>query len=105
MRRHSQYLIAGAGVAAAVLSFVVCLEVVEIATARPSAALIHPIDRTLKGDRLLVSPRPSVAPAIPARVPDGCESSVSEIRNPSARQAIGRCVAAAPSPLSLARFG
>src|SRR5262245_53048168 len=105
MRRHSRYLIAGACVAAAMLSFVVCLEVVEIATALPSAGLNHPIDRTLKGDRLQVSPRPSVAPAIPASVPEGCESSVSEIRNPSARQAIGRCVAAAPSALGFARFG
>jgi len=105
MRRHSRYLIAGAGVAAAMLSFVVCLQVVEIATARPSAELNHPIDRTLKGDRLAPIPRPSVAPAIPARVPEGCESSVSEIGNPSAHQAVGRCLAAAPSPLSFARLG
>jgi hypothetical protein len=105
MRGHSRYLIAGAGAAAAMLSFVVCLEVAEIATARPSAEANHSIDRALKGDRLPMISRPSVAPAIPAQVPDGCESSVSEIRNPSARQAIGRCVAAAPFSLNSARLG
>jgi hypothetical protein len=105
MRRQSRYLIGVAGLAAATLSFIVCLEVAEIATALPSAALNHPIDRTLKGDRLLLIPRPSVAPAIPARVPEGCESSVSEIHNPSAHQAVGRCLAAAPSLSRAATFG
>jgi hypothetical protein len=104
MRRHSRYLIGSAGVAAAMLSFVVCLEVVEIATALPRAEF-SPIDRTLKGDRLPMIPRPSVAPVMQPTVPEGCESSVSAIRNPNAREVVGRCLAAAPEMLSSARLG
>jgi hypothetical protein len=93
MRRQSRYLIGGAGVAMTLLSFVICLAV-DMATARtrlePAA-----VDRTLKGDRLLSVPRPSVAPA-PQRMLEGCESSFSAIRNPQAREVVGRCLAATP---------
>jgi hypothetical protein len=95
MRRQSRYLITGTGVAAAMLSFVACLEVVEIATARPRSEP-QAIDRTLKGDRLPTN-RPSVSPA--SRMPEGCESSVSSIRNPKAREVVGRCLAALPDTL------
>src|SRR4029453_19130246 len=94
MRRHSRYLIGGTGVAAAMLSFVICLEVAEIATALPRSEP-QAIDRTLKGDRLPTLPRPSVSPA--SRMPEGCESSVSSIRNPKAREVVGRCLAALPN--------
>ena len=98
-------MIGGAGVAAAMLSFVICLEVVEIATALPRAEPTI-IDRTHKGNRLPTITRPSVSPASQPRVPEGCESSVSSIRNPKAREVIGRCLAAAPNALgSAARIG
>ena len=103
MRRHSRYLIAAVGVAAATLSFVVCLEVSEIATARPQSEP-QAIDRALKGDRLPTNPRPSGSPA--SRMPEGCESSVSSIRNPKAREVVGRCLAALPDALGAsARLG
>src|SRR5262245_27761035 len=103
MRRQSRYLIGGAGLAATMLSFVICLEVAEIATALPRSEP-QAIDRTLKGDRLPAMPRPSVAPA--SRMPEGCESSVSSIRNPKAREVVGRCLAALPDALGTsARLG
>jgi hypothetical protein len=100
MRRLSRYLIGGAGLAAAMLSFVVCLEVVEMATALPRGEP-NAIDRKLKGDRLPTVLRPSVAPAArQPTMPEGCESSVSSIRNPKAREVVGRCLAAAPGALA-----
>jgi len=105
MRRQSRYLIGSAGVAAVTLSFVACLEVAEIATALPRSEL-NAIDRTRKGDRLPTIPRPSVSPASQPRVLEGCESSVSSIRNPKAREVVGRCLAAAPTaPSPFARLG
>jgi hypothetical protein len=100
MRVRWSYCLGGIGIAA--LSLLIGLEV-EIATARPGG-VSSTIDRTLKGDRLdpAMSPeprpatrpdvRPSVAPA--GRLPDGCESSVSTIRN---SPVMGRCLAAAPA--------
>jgi hypothetical protein len=108
MRRQSQYVIAGAGVAAAMVSFVVSLEV-ETTIARPR---VEPtvtermlIDRTLKGDRLPSVPRPSVAPIPQPKALEGCESSVSSINNPRAREIVGRCLAAAPAWRSTTQLG
>jgi len=97
-----RYVLGGAGLAA--LSFVIGLEV-EIATARPGADPTFDrtlfdrtlFDRTLKGDRLAPSLRPSVTPIQPPKLLDGCESSISTIRNSAAREIVGRCVAAAPA--------
>ena len=105
MRMRWSYCLGGLGVAA--LSLLAGLEV-EMATARPTTVSTT-IDRTLKGDRLdpatrpdlrpeemrpniRPSIRPSTAPA--GRLPDGCESSVSTIRN---SPVIGRCLAATPA--------
>ena len=94
MRVRWSYCLGGIGLAA--LSLVVGLEV-EIATARPGSVSTT-IDRTFKGDRLgpTFRPdfRPSVTPAGAPRVPTGCESSVSTIRN---APVIGRCFAAVPA--------
>ena len=99
MRVKWRYLIGGASVAA--LAFVISLET-EIATARPGsqlsatepAAFGRPLfDRTLKGNRMEPGLRPSVAPATPPRLLDGCEPSFSMIRSPSARAEAGRCIA------------
>jgi hypothetical protein len=103
MRVKWRYLIGGAGVAA--LSFVTNLET-EIATARPGseipatepAAYGRPLfDRTHKGDRMAPRLRPSVAPATPPRLLDGCESSFSMISSSSSRAIAGRCIASAPA--------
>src|SRR5215813_3511273 len=85
----------GGGAAVVMLSLAVCLEM-QMAAARP---VLEPtaIDRSVKGDRLPTLPRPSVTPATQPRLPEGCESSVSLIRNPQAREIIGRCLAAAPA--------
>ena len=94
MRGRLRYLVVSAGAAIAMLSFAVCLEL-PLASAGvrmdPTA-----IDRTLKGDRQPLVPAPSVAPAQP-RLPEGCESSFSAIRNPKAREVVGRCLAALPA--------
>ena len=92
MRMRWSYCLGGLGVAA--LSLLAGLEV-EMATARPGSVSTT-IDRTLKGDRLGPDMRPTIRPGIaPAgRLPDGCESSVSTIRN---SPVIGRCLAAAPT--------
>ena|SRR5215510_2539534 len=94
MRVRWSYCLGGIGVVA--LSLLIGLEV-EMATARPGSVSTT-IDRTFKGDRLepATSMRPSLRPSVtPAgRLPDGCESSVSTIRN---APVIGRCVAVAPT--------
>src|SRR5215510_15035392 len=93
--RRSQYLVVGAGVAVTLLSFAVCLEL-QLASA---GARMQPtiIDRTLKGDRQPSVPAPSVTPGS-RTLPEGCESSFSAIRNPKAREVVGRCLAAVPAP-------
>ena len=93
MRVRWSYCLGGIGVVA--LSLIIGLEV-EMATARPGSVSTT-IDRTFKGDRINPATRPamrppSIAPA--GRLPDGCESSVSTIRN---SPVIGRCLAAAPT--------
>src|SRR5215813_3121930 len=95
MTLRSGYWVGGVGVAVAMLSLAICLEM-QMAAARP---VLEPaaIDRSVKGDRLPTLPRPSVTPATQPRLPEGCESSVSLIRNPRAREIIGRCLAAAPA--------
>ena len=92
MRVRWSYCLGGIGVVA--LSFLIGLEV-EMATARPGSVSTT-IDRTFKGDRLDPATRPNLRPSVtPAgRLPDGCESSVSTIRN---SPVIGRCVAVAPT--------
>jgi len=104
MRVRWSYCLGGIGVVA--LSLVIGLEV-ERATARPGSVSTT-IDRTFKGDRLepatppelrpsmYPSMRPNLRPSVtPAgQLPDGCESSISTIRN---SPVIGRCVAMAPA--------
>ena len=96
MRVRWSYCLGGIGVVA--LSLLIGLEV-EMATARPGSVSTT-IDRTCKGDRLNPSTRPEMRPSLrpstaPAgRLPDGCESSVSTIRN---SPVIGRCLAATPT--------
>jgi hypothetical protein len=92
MRVRWSYCLGGIGVVA--LSLIIGLEV-EMATARPGSVSTT-IDRTFKGDRINPATRPARPPSIaPAgRLPDGCESSVSTIRN---SPVIGRCLAAAPT--------
>jgi len=91
MRIQWRYVLGGAGVAA--LSFVIGLEA-PFATARPGSEPTT-FDRTLKGDRLTPSLRPNVTPIHPTKLLEGCESSVSTIRNSAAHEIVGRCVAAA----------
>jgi len=96
MRMRWSYCLGGIGVAA--LSLLAGLEV-EMATAR-TGSVSTTIDRTLKGDRFDPATRPDMRPTMrpgvaPAgRLPDGCESSVSTIRN---SPVIGRCLAATPA--------
>ena len=96
MRVRWSYCLGGIGIAA--LSLLIGLEV-EMATARPGSVSTT-IDRSFKGDRLNPATRPDMRPTIrpgiaPAgRLPDGCESSVSTIRN---SPVIGRCFAATPA--------
>src|SRR5262249_49995041 len=94
MTLRSGYCLGG-GAAVVMVSLAVGREM-QVASARPG---LDPtaLERTVKGDRLPTLPRPSVTPATQPRLPEGCESSVSLIRNPQAREIIGRCLAAAPA--------
>src|SRR5262245_53636215 len=94
MRRRLRYVVASVGAAVTMLSFAACLEL-QLASA--GARIESTIDRTLKGDRQPSVPAPSVTPA-PATLPEGCESSFSAIRNPKAREVVGRCLAVGPAP-------
>jgi len=101
MALRSGYWAGGIGTAVAMLAFAICLEM-QMAAAKPSLGPTL-IDRSSKGDRLPSLPRPSVTPVRKPSLLEGCESSVSAIRNPQAREIIGRCLAgAAPTGLSLA---
>ena len=103
MRRHSQYIVGCCGVALAMASFFIGLEV-SATTAAPSADLTAPmINRTLKGDRMPLIPGKSrnavngpfeikAPPVVTPELLDGCEPVVSSIgRSPLARVA-GRCL-------------
>jgi hypothetical protein len=101
MRMQWRYLIGGTGVAA--LSFVLGLGVeTEIATARtgsdltpagPAAFGQTVFNRSLKGDRIAPRLRPSVAPAQPQKLLDGCEASHSMIGSSRQSAIPGRCIA------------
>ena len=105
MRNHSQYLAGFGGAAFAVACFLIGLEV-SATTAAPSASQTSlTINRTLKSDRMQVTPANSrnavngpieiKAPAAPAPKPrllDGCEPMVSAIGQSPLAQIAGRCV-------------
>jgi hypothetical protein len=102
MRRNSGYLVGCCGVAFAVASFVIGLEV-SATTAAPSVEPAAPtINRTHKGDRLPLVPAKSrnavngplekAQPAPRPRLLDGCEPMVSAIGQSPLAQIPGRCV-------------
>ena len=101
MRRNSGYLVGCCGVAFAVASFVIGLEV-SATTAAPSVESAAPvINRAHKGDRLPLIPGKSrnavngpveKAPAPKPRLLDGCEPVVSAIGRSPLAQIPGRCV-------------
>ncbi|MEA2903003.1 MAG: hypothetical protein QOI12_390 [Alphaproteobacteria bacterium] len=87
-------MIGAFGVAAAMLSFAIGLEIQD-AAARPDPAATS-VNRTLKGNRLpLVPTERDASPAMhmPApQLPRGCESSFSSLRNAYSNEIAGRCV-------------
>ncbi|MFL6796712.1 MAG: hypothetical protein ACJ8F3_04800 [Xanthobacteraceae bacterium] len=103
MQRQSGFLFGFCGVAFATASFIIGLEV-SATTATPAMdANIAAINRTMKGDRLPLTPPTSRnavnAPAeskAPARVAPqllpGCEAVVSAIGQPPLSRVAGRCV-------------
>jgi hypothetical protein len=103
MRRHSRFLVGCCGVAFAVASFLIGLEV-SATTAAPSAdRSATMVNRTLKGDRLPLLPGKSrnavngpfelKAPAAAKpKLLDGCEPVVSAIGQSPLAQIPGRCV-------------
>src|SRR5262245_7021969 len=101
MRRNSGYLVGFCGVAFAVASFVIGLEV-SSTTAAPSIERASPaVNRTNKADRLPLVPVKSrnavngpfeKAPAPKPRLLDGCEAMVSAIGQSPLAQIPGRCV-------------
>jgi len=101
MRRHSGYLVGFCGIAFAVVSFVIGLEV-SATTAAPSVERAAPVvNRTHKSDRLPLIPAKSrnaingpveKAPAPKPRLLDGCEPVVSAIGQSPLAQIPGRCV-------------
>jgi hypothetical protein len=99
MRRHSRFLVGGCGVAFAAASFLIGLEV-SANTVAPSFESPAPVfNRTLKGDRLPLTPAksrnavngPSIK-ALPAALLDGCEAVVSAIGQSPLARVPGRCV-------------
>ena len=109
MRRHSQYLISGLGVAVAAGFFVIGLELSATnawSVMDPAAlAVKHQVDRSLKGDRLPLLPESARKNAVngpveiqPPRTParqellDGCEPIVSAIAQSPLSRVAGRCV-------------
>jgi hypothetical protein len=104
MRRHSQFLVGCCGAAFAIASFFIGLEV-SATTAAPSAERNTPtVNRTLKSDRLPLSPSKSrnavngpfeIIKAPPVAKPellDGCEPVVSAIGQSPLARIPGRCV-------------
>jgi hypothetical protein len=105
MLRHSRYLVACCGAVCALAAFAIGLEV-SSTTAAPSTGQNSAIfNRTLKGDRLPLSPattrnavnRPvgtTTPPAAASRpeLPDGCEPVVSAIGQPPLARVPGRCI-------------
>ena len=100
MRRHS-LIVGGCGAAFAIASFFIGLEV-SATTAAPSFERSQPVvNRTLKGDRLPMTPAKSrnavngpfeiKAPPAP-KLLDGCEPMVSAIGQSPLAQIAGRCV-------------
>jgi hypothetical protein len=103
--RHSRYLFACTGVAFAIASFLIGLEVSATTAATTADPGPAGINRTLKGDRLLLVPGKSrnavngpteiKTPRAPMPTPqllDGCEPMVSTIGQPPLARVAGRCL-------------
>ncbi len=98
MRRHS-LIVSGCGAAFAIASFFIGLEV-SATTAAPSLQRSDPVvNRTLKGDRLPLTPAKSRNAVngpfeikAPPKLLDGCEPMVSAIGQSPLAQIAGRCV-------------
>jgi hypothetical protein len=87
----------------AVIGVVSCLTVAGLAAALTGAGAafsaqtdITSVDRTHKGDRLSLSPKPTSkpSPAVTtlARPPVGCESAFSRTADPDRAHIFGRCI-------------
>jgi hypothetical protein len=86
----------------AAIGIVGCLTVASLAAALTGAgalgaqANIISVDRTHKGDRLSLSPKPTSksAPAVTtlAKPPVGCEPAFSRIVDPDRAHVFGRCI-------------
>jgi hypothetical protein len=100
MRRNSGYLVGCFGAAFAIASFLIGLEV-SSTTAAPSVdPAASSVNRTLKGDRMLLVPGtsrnavngPSQIKAPTAELLDGCEPVISSIGQTPLAKIAGRCV-------------
>ncbi|SRR6266568_2192130 len=101
MRPHSRYFIGGLGMAIAMSSFVVALEI-SAAPIGPSGADPGQVNRGLKGDRLPLIPgasgaRPMDDPrAHEPKLPEMCAAAFDARRGVFSAEVAGRCVASAP---------
>jgi hypothetical protein len=101
-RRSGGDLFTRTGRNIAVLGLVGCLTAAGLATALTGAGVafgaqadIISVDRTHKGDRLSLLPKPKVpSPAVTtlARPPVGCESAFSRTADPDRAHIFGRCI-------------
>ncbi len=94
MHRMSGYLV-GLGGAMAMLGLIATLEV-EVAAARGGVEP-PPVNRVLKGDRLLPisgvsSTRPLAPRAGETKLPDGCHATFSVRNNAFSAEVPGRCI-------------
>jgi hypothetical protein len=102
MRPHSAYLF-GVGLALPILALVAGLQVPSVAASPQNPATMQtattPVNRALKGDRLLsilpatnANPSGRQAPQAQPKLPDGCEAAVSAMTQSSLAKTPGRCI-------------
>jgi hypothetical protein len=101
--RHSRFFVGCCGAVFAVASFLIGLEVSATTAAPSTDRTATSVNRTLKGDRLPLTPSKSrnavngpfefkAPPASRPELLDGCEPVVSSIGQSPLAQIAGRCV-------------